>query len=134
MLWGTQIHDYEEHFYDLSVGKTVLAGIRHKSGSKNQPFVHTLLDFVPTNADMDSLKEFATEQFRKFTPNFLSIWLRPSLQLDVSNYNATQSRQYMAGLIDVYQINFCITYLSTVFWLDLSEHRMSLCLECLRFI
>lgn len=96
---GTQIHDYEEHFYELSADKNVLAGIRHKSGSKDQPFVHTLLDFVPTNADTESLKEFATEQFRKFTPNFLSIWLRPSLQFDVSNYNVTQSRQYMAGSI-----------------------------------
>jgi hypothetical protein len=96
---GTQMEDYEENFYELSAGKNVLAGIRHKSGMKGQPFVHMLLDFVPTSAEIELLRQFASKQFHKFNPKFLSIWLRPSLELDVSTYEATQSRQYVVGSI-----------------------------------
>lgn len=96
---GTQIKDYEEHFYKLSDCKTVLAGIRHKGGSKDQPFVHTLLDFIPMGDDIESLMEFASKQFHKFNPKYLSIWLRPSLKLDFSKYEAIQSRQYIVSSI-----------------------------------
>ena len=96
---GTQPEDFKESFYELGHGKNVLAGIRHKSGSKDQPFVHTLLDFVPTSADIVILKDFAAKKFHKFTPKHLSIWMRPSLKIDLSKYEVKQSRQYVVGSI-----------------------------------
>lgn len=98
-ILGTSIHDYEERFYEINTGQTVLAGIRHKIGLVDQPFVHTLLDFTPNKNDIKLLKEFSLQQFHKFKPKYLSLWLKPSLQLPLSEFEVTPSRQYVVGLI-----------------------------------
>ena len=95
----TQPEDYIEKFYELNGGKIVLAGIRHKNGSKHQPFVHTLLNFVPIGADIEVLRQFASEKFQKFNPKELSIWLRPSVHLEISANKTISSRQYVVGSV-----------------------------------
>ncbi len=92
-----QINDYEENFYNLNNTQTVLAGIRHLNGSKDLPFVHLMLGFNPVSADIETLKEFASKQFYKFSPKFLTVWIKPSLDLDFSKYQAIKSRLYMVG-------------------------------------
>lgn len=98
-ILGTKPEDFKESFYELGHGKKVLAGIRHKSGLKDQPFVHTVLDFVPTSTEIGLLSEFAAKQFHKFKPKHLSIWMRPSLKIDLSKYEVKQSRQYVVGSV-----------------------------------
>ncbi len=96
---GTEIQDYEEHFYEIDSGKNILAGIRHKGGDIQMPFVHTLMGFDPTNSDIIDIIKFSRQQFKKFNPRFVSIWIKPSLKIDFSKVTATQSRQYVVGSI-----------------------------------
>lgn len=97
---GTVPDDYRELFYEVGPGKFVLAGIRHKSGDKDQPFVNALLGFLPVNDDISLLKEFVTNQFSKFSPKYLTVWLKPSVGLESLGQKVIQSRQYMVGSIE----------------------------------
>lgn len=101
---GTTFDDFEEHFYEVGKNKNVLAGIRHVNASKDQPFVHALLDFSPENSDIELLRDFATTHFKKFAPKFVSLWLRPSLQIEALK-NAASSRQYVAASLAEIQKN-----------------------------
>jgi RimJ/RimL family protein N-acetyltransferase len=90
--------DYSEKFYELRKGKTVLAGIRHLSGSKSHPFVHALLSFVPSASDLLELKEFAATNFQLFSPRDVSFSVRPSAEGQLKSMrNLAFARKYVAG-------------------------------------
>ena len=95
---NTTADDYSERFFEIKPGCRMLAGIRHLSGKKDQPFVHMFLGFIPTSDDLPRLKELALKQFGVFFPKQVSFWLRPSsllaLDLETKGYAA---RRYIVG-------------------------------------
>lgn len=95
---NTTVDDYKERLFEIKPGCQILAGIRHLSGSKDQPFVHILLGFMPTAQDLRLIKEFSLKHFRIFSPRHFSFWLRPSsalaLELEEKGFAA---RRYIAG-------------------------------------
>jgi len=101
----TTSDDYRERFFEIQPGKTVLAGIRHLSGDRDQPFVSLLLGFVPTTTDLPLLQEFAAKDFAKFSPKRISFWLRPSAPLAIElEAKGMASRRYIVGrLADIRQ-------------------------------
>ncbi|MNK95622.1 hypothetical protein D3C87_1158660 [compost metagenome] len=98
---GVIEQDYEERFYDLGEGKMVLAGIRHLNGSAELPFVSLYLGFSPTYADLSVLKNFARENFKKFSPLNVSLELKTSSALTAElEKEIIPAREYIAGRIE----------------------------------
>jgi hypothetical protein len=97
----TTEQDYEERFYDLAAGKKVLAGIRHMNGSADHPFVSVYLGFSPTHADLPLIKKFAEQNFKKFSPQNVSLELKPSSALTAElEKEIIPAREYIAARID----------------------------------
>jgi hypothetical protein len=98
---GTTEQDYEERFCDLGENKMILTGIRHLSGSADRPFVSVFLGFSPTRMDLDHIKSFAQESFKKFAPRNVSLWLKPSCAIAAElEKEIIPSRQYLAARVD----------------------------------
>jgi len=76
---GTVSSDYLEKFYWLANGKLILAGIRHLSGHRDEPFVHVMSSFAPTIQDLSILADLARARFSMFRPKGLSLALKPSV-------------------------------------------------------
>jgi GNAT superfamily N-acetyltransferase len=90
--------DYQECFYEIKPACHILAGIRHLGGARDRPFVHVLFGFSPTADDLNLIKRFAAEQFARFSPQHISLWLRPSSALAQElHQKGLTSRSYTAG-------------------------------------
>jgi hypothetical protein len=97
---GTTPADYSEKVYEIQDGKKLIAGIRHLSGAKSHPFVHTFLSFIPSASDLAELKEFAATNFRVFTPRDVSFSVKTSAEAHLASLgNITFARRYVAGRI-----------------------------------
>jgi hypothetical protein len=97
----TTEQDYEERFYELGEGKKVLAGIRHMNASVDLPFVSVYLGFSPSHADLNLIKKFAQENFKKFVPQNVSLELKPSSALTAElEKDIIPAREYFAARIE----------------------------------
>ena len=93
-------HDFEERFYDIGRDKLFLAGIRHLNSSVDRPFIHILLGFTPTLADLTKIEDLARKNFQVFSPKHLGLWLRPSLGCARSlEEKGLATRRYIVGRV-----------------------------------
>ena len=93
--------DYEERFYELGKDKKVLAGIRHLNASVDRPFVSVYLGFSPTHEDLALIRKFAQENFKKFSPQSVSLELKPSSAFAAElEKKFIPAREYFVGRID----------------------------------
>jgi hypothetical protein len=92
--------DYKERFFEVRPGGFALLGIRHVNGEKDQPFVHALLGFDPSDTDLPLIRNIAFTNFKAFSPKHVSFWLRPSAGLAQKlEKKGLAARRYVVGNI-----------------------------------
>ncbi|CAN5710822.1 hypothetical protein BH10BDE1_BH10BDE1_03250 [soil metagenome] len=97
---GVSESDYSENFYRLNDGRLVLAGIRHLAGSKDEPFAHFVVSFVPDESDLKTLVQFARETFAMFRPKQISFSVSTATSvIDTLGQNLRASRNHVVGRV-----------------------------------
>lgn len=84
--------DYKNKLITTSEGN-ILAGIRHKNGNVDKPFVYLWPSFKIN--DMNLIIDEINPYFEVFKPKSYNIWIRP----DKNDYNATINQQRFIGVV-----------------------------------
>ncbi len=98
---GSVSSDYEERLFNLSSGKSVLAGIRHVGGNIDKPFISLWSDHDFENlGDLKKMYITLKNEFKIFSPKHLSVWVNPNTRFGIDlGSTLTPSLRYVVGSV-----------------------------------